>query len=174
MVGTDDGHPWPTVSKIWAYNKQPMAPQQRCESRVNPATGRCVLKRGRVGSKLRGRPVPCERVYDRKTRRCRYSRRKTPAKTPNARMRSNRGTRRRSKARAARAPRRPLTCIPEKFNEIVQNCECHKKWGKRLRLGSGVNGAVYLACREKRSEDCDYVVKVQPHNQQARRSSKRT
>ena len=37
-----------------------------------------------------------------------------------------------------------------------------------MRLGSGVNGAVYLACREKRSEDCDYVVKVQPHNQQAK------
>lgn len=50
----------------------------------------------------------------------------------------------------------------------MRNCQCHKKWGKKIRMGSGANGSTYLACRLNNSKDCEYVVKVQPNNQQAK------
>lgn len=40
-------------------------------------------------------------------------------------------------------------------------------------IGSGANGSVYRACRiNDKSEECQYVVKVQPHNYQAKQEVK--
>ena len=118
--------------------------KRKCKSRINTKTKRCVFMSGKVGSKLRGRPICCKK-------------KKAPKKA--------------SKKPTNKKPTKKittLTCIPEKFTEIVRNCQCHKKWGKKIPMGSGANGSTYLACKLNISKDCEYVIKVQPNNQQAK------
>ena len=60
-------------------------------------------------------------------------------------------------------------CIPDKFESVVRECECHRRWKKLTRLGSGANGSAYHACSIANSDDCEYVVKIQPNNALAKR-----
>lgn len=120
----------------------------KCNSRINTKTNRCVRMSGKIGSKLRGRPICCKKNN-------------TPKKV--LKKSSKKPTNRKPTKKVTN-----LTCIPEKFDEIVRNCQCHKRWGKKIRIGSGANGSIYLACKLNNSKDCEYVVKVQQYNQQAK------
>ena len=122
--------------------------------RRNPKTGRCVRSKGLVGSKIRGRPKKCASKCNTKTRRCVLA-----TTTKKATKKGRKNTRRKTLT----------SCIPEKFNALVKNCSCHKKWRKITNIGSGANGSCYRACNVDNSKDCAYVVKVQPYNSQAKR-----
>ena len=141
--------------------------RSRCTMRKNPATGRCVLRSGKIGSRLRGRAIVCRSICNRETGRCRQltphpaqrQQRQHSKPTSKAKSRRNRPT----KAKVVSL----LDCMPqklEKFVNVVHNCECHKKWKRKLRMGSGANGAAYHACNLRNTDDCDYVLKVQPFN----------
>ena len=141
---------------------------------------------GKIGSKLRGRPIMCDTIRNKKTSRCilrrnaalkrnsknkkstkkkksRKPTKKTKSKKPTKKTKSKKPTKKKKSKRV-----KSLMCIPAKFDELVKDCQCHKKWGKRIRMGSGMNGSTYLACKLNNSKDCEYVVKVQRYNQQAK------
>jgi hypothetical protein len=151
---------------------------KRCESVWNKQTGRCVLRNGSVGKHLKGRLKQCSAKRDQKTGRCKLSGKSRQQASGKGRKRSSRRSRKRpNKASEKRGTRRmkravktrPLTCIPTKFEGIVHECECQKRWRQLTKLGSGKYGAAYHACSVENSKDCDYVVKVQPNNNIAKR-----
>ena len=152
----------------------------RCDSRINPRTERCVLRRGEVGRHLRGRPKTCRAVYNTVTGRCRVSRssRSSPPRRKSSSSRSSRSSSRsrsrsrsRARSRNARRPKKTTTFtrIPGNLASLVKDArEVKRRWNKKECIGSGANGAVYRACKNRNSKDCEYVIKVQRWNMQAR------
>ena len=141
----------------------------RCETRVNSKTSRCVLKKGKIGRHLIGRPKVCDSVFNSKTKRCilkngvlnkkiaeakRSKAKKSNAKKSNAKK----SVRKASAKRKASAHKLLSLCVPTKFEDIANKCACGKKWLIREPLGSGQYGKVYGACLVN---DCRYAVKVQ-------------
>ena len=132
---------------------------KRCDSRVNPSTGRCVLRKGSAGRHLRGRPSPCKATYNKITKRCRRSRPKT---RPTSQKRSSSPKEKNNKTKA-------YSHIPKRFSTLVENAhELHRRWQKQKKIGGGCNGSVYRVCRDQSSKDCQYVIKVQRFNLQAK------
>ena len=158
---------------------------KRCDSVINKRTNRCVLRKGSVGKSLRGKLTKCRSFRNQQTGRCitkrkRMSRQQKKSKRGSSRS-HKRGSRKRKSnhTRGSRRKRRsgrssgrkikPLMCIPRKFEGIVEECECIKRWKKQTHLGSGAYGTAYHACTIANSKDCKYVVKVQPNNATAKR-----
>ena len=52
-----------------------------------------------------------------------------------------------------------------KFRKLLYDCSLSKVWKKSRKVGSGAYGNVYLACHYN---DCEYVMKVQQFNEQAK------
>ena len=71
---------------------------------------------------------------------------------------------RRKSRKSAHPVRTLLECIPKQFDDLVHECQCQKRWKRKLKMGSGANGAAYHACNVRNSADCNYVIKVQPFN----------
>ena len=120
---------------------------KRCDSVINKRTNRCVLRKGRVGKSLRGKLTKCRSFRNQQTGRCitkrkRMSRQQKKSKRGSSRS-HKRGSRKRKsnhtrgssrKRRSGRSSGRkikPLMCIPRKFEGIVEECECIKRWKKQ-------------------------------------------
>jgi hypothetical protein len=164
----------------------------RCNTRVNPASGRCVLKAGRVGSRLSGRAISCASLLNVKSARCvtpsfsklksktRKSKLKTKARKSKLKLKKTKTrklTKRRDNMKSKKRDKIvTLGEIPRQFDGLVSNCEAEMQWRRQMHIGSGANGSVYRMCRvsetrkksRRKAKMCDYVVKIQPYNREAK------
>lgn len=142
----------------------------RCETQINPKTNRCVLKNGKVGSRIIGRPKLCDTVLNKDTNRCisrqNHKSRKTKSRKTKSRRKATVKSRQKKKSRKA-ADNAAINCIhvPKKYEELAEKCACNEKWIRKGTIGSGAFGKVYKACRFR---NCDYVVKVQKNDRFAK------
>ena len=126
---------------------------KRCDSVINKRTNRCVLRKGRVGKSLRGKLTKCRSFRNQQTGRCitkrkRMSRQQKKSKRGSSRShkrgshkqgssRKRKSNHTRGSSRKRRSGRssgrkiKPLMCIPRKFEGIVEECECIKRWKKQ-------------------------------------------
>lgn len=121
-----------------------------CKTQNNPQTNRCVLKTGKIGSRILGRPKLCDTVFNSATNRCIL------------RQNSVKG-----KKVKINASRHKTDClyVPRQYQELVDKCACNEKWMKRVKIGSGAFGKVYQACRFRGE---NLVVKVQQNDRFAK------
>ena len=127
----------------------------RCDSRVNPETGRCVLSKGNVGQHVRGRPKKCTARYNPRTKRC------------VSKSRSSKSSPRSSPRR--KQPRRVNERVPHNLHSLIENAnEVHQRWNVRARIGDGCNGSVYKCCKDNSTRDSEYVIKIQRYNREAK------
>ncbi len=140
---------------------------------MNPKTGRCVKKSGKIGRELMGKspvrrkrktPVrkshkacPSGKVLNPKTGRC-VSRRGKLGKEILAKkiVRSRLSPGQMTLSKFVK-PVKPIG-LPSKFKEIAEDCAETGKWEKKGFIGAGAYGEVYTACR---AGNCDYVLKMQ-------------
>lgn len=165
-----------------------MSCRKLCKTRENPSTGRCVNFDGKIGKHIVGRPKLCDTVENTSTKRCVLKRRCTPhaklttindrrriakkthggrkAKNPtNERTKIAKTSRARTKKSESAKPKILPLCLPKKFEDLAVKCACNKTWVTYSKLGSGMYGTVYRACK---SGVCEYAIKKQKYNAEAK------
>ncbi len=115
---------------------------------LNPKTGRCVKRSGKIGREILGKS-PVRR------------KRKSPTRKRKRRTKPKSRTRSKSRSKPPRiSPVKPVG-IPSKFKKIAKDCAELGNWEKKEFLGEGAYGQVYTACR---AGNCDYVLKTQKND----------
>lgn len=125
-----------------------------CKTQKNPQTNRCVLKTGKIGSRIIGRPKLCDTVLNTETKRCI--------------LRENRVSETRSRKKVKmKISKQKVDClyVPRRYAELAEKCACNDRWMKKTKIGSGAFGKVYQACR---FQGQNLVVKVQQNDQFAK------
>ena len=139
----------------------------KCITRVNPSTKRCVLRHGKIGRHLVGRPKSCPSVINPKTNRCIRKDGKLHRKISKKSSKKSKKSKKSSK-KSIKKPLHPKIepiCVPEKFQDIANRCACKKQWIIKKHIGSGAYGKVYGACFIKHKQKiCEYAVKIQKYD----------
>ncbi len=118
---------------------------------LNPKTGRCVKKTGKIGREIMGKGP----LFRRRKSPTRKRKRRTKPKS-RSRIRSDRPVAISRKI----SPVGPVG-LPGKFKKIAEDCAETGKWKKKELLGAGAYGKAYTACR---AGNCDYVMKTQKND----------
>jgi hypothetical protein len=128
---------------------------------INPKTGRCVMKSGKIGMEIENSRCMKDQVINPKTGRCVMKsgqQGRNLLRTPN--KMSKRKTTTTSKSS------RILSKPSVEIESIVENCKWRRVWKKGTKIGKGAVGTVYTACD---SDGCNYILKIQKDDPEFRR-----
>lgn len=144
-----------------------------CASTYNSKTKRCRRTSVRPRKDIKSSKSK-QFKSDKKSRKCAL---KKSRKRKSRKSRRCKKTKSSSKSRQICRKSKPenqpqkkkLTKVPVHLSSLLDNTnELRKRWSIEKKLGSGANGSVYRACKDHNSRDCEYVIKVQRYNGEAK------
>ena len=155
---------------------------------INPATGRCVLKRGTIGKKILAERCNNKEVLNPLTYRCVNKNgnigRKIIKRTPSPKKKSPKkkclsGKYINSKTgRCRQIPnefelnskgKNIVMGAPDRISKILNKCSIGKAWPQKKKMGEGSVGSTYRTCK---GDDCEYVLKIQKDDYEFRNEVK--